>query len=143
MTDTDLARKFLDVIPAAMRAVRAEMRGVARPDLTIPQFRILAIVSRGGRARSTNAECADLLGVSEPATCRMVSVLVKQGLIRQLRNPGDRRQVYLELTTKGRNKFDAIKSKASLRFREEFAKLEPAKKAAIRDGLLAIQEVFG
>src|SRR5690348_10012475 len=103
----DFAKKILDVIPSVMRAIRTEVRSFAKPELTVPQFRILNQLSISA---SSNRELAEWMGVTSPTMSRMVNALVDRALIERSYGRRDRRQVGLSLTTKGRKTVETIRT---------------------------------
>src|SRR4051794_23646748 len=74
--ETELSRTVLEVIPRAMASIRAEMRGLARPEFTVVHFRVLAQLSSGPR---TASELAENIGVGLPAVSRLVDALSRKG----------------------------------------------------------------
>jgi DNA-binding MarR family transcriptional regulator len=75
--------------------------------LTLAQFRILELVSRGTE-RST--QIASRLATSKPAVTAVVDGLVGAGLLNRSSVAGDRRVVRLELTSKGRRALQQAES---------------------------------
>ncbi|HEY8454354.1 MAG TPA: MarR family transcriptional regulator [Actinopolymorphaceae bacterium] len=84
-----------------MRALVRLARLLERADagLTLAQFRILELISRGTE-RSTHI--ANRLATSKPAVTAVVEGLVSAGLIARGGVAGDRRVIRLELTEAGR-----------------------------------------
>src|SRR5262245_43856422 len=105
----ECARHLLEVIPRAMRSIRTEMRRKAQPELTVPQFRVLARLSI---SPATNGEVAEWIGVSVPAMSRMVELLARRGYVQKERQSEDRRQVRLLLSAKGKSHFLKIRGQA-------------------------------
>jgi DNA-binding MarR family transcriptional regulator len=98
------ADRILEVVPRAMRHIRAEMRaeaaraGGAR-QLTVPQLRALTWIRRHpGQGLSP---LADHLGMSLPACSALVDRLVKAGLLERSTDPSERRRIQLRLTPVG------------------------------------------
>jgi DNA-binding MarR family transcriptional regulator len=138
MKEAALAKNILEAVPRCMHALRAEMRGVARAEMTVPQFRILAHISRGqGKA----SELAEIQGVSLAAMSRMVDGLVRRGLVLRAGHP-DRRQVELRLTPQGNRYFTSVKAAVQGRLADKLKKLPPAKKKKLDLGLAILGEVF-
>jgi DNA-binding MarR family transcriptional regulator len=137
-----LAKHFLQTIPDAMRIIRTQIRQLAKTELTVPQLRILALLSEENQQHPTNSTLAELLGMSAPCASRMVDYLVKQGLIKRVRNCRDRREVNLKLTPKGVTKFNSIKLKAQEHFNQQFDKLSSERRLALKNGLEVIDQIF-
>lgn len=67
--------------------------------LTLPQYRVLAMLDEGSAAASA---VADHLAVSKPNVTALVDGLVERGFVERLPDPEDRRRVRHVLTTDGR-----------------------------------------
>jgi len=75
--------------------------------ITIAQWRVIAHV--GGRAIKVSANIvAAEANLDKVKTSRAVAALVAQGLLRQERDPGDRRAYRLALTAAGRRVYHAV-----------------------------------
>src|SRR4051812_46948573 len=94
-TKDDCALQLLDALPPVMRFVRKHMRSNRARGLSIPQFRVMALLASIPSANLSAV--ADFLGASLPTTSRIVSGLVKNGLIERRESQNDRRQVELRL----------------------------------------------
>jgi long-chain acyl-CoA synthetase len=81
------------------RLARQIELAVATVDLTLPQYRMLAILGDGCAASS---KLAEKLAVSRPSVTGVVDGLVARGLVRRDQTPGDRRRVDVGLTEAGR-----------------------------------------
>lgn len=80
-------------------AVSASSIAAVDESITIPQFRLLAVLrTRGSLKLSTLAEN---LGVQPSAATRMVDRLIVAGLVTRRANPVARREVVVELTEIG------------------------------------------
>jgi DNA-binding MarR family transcriptional regulator len=87
-------------MPPVMWFIRGHMRRHRGAGLSVPQFRILALLDRQPRARQICV--CEHLGCTAPTASRLVTGLVGKGLV--MRRPGrrDHRQVALTLTRRGR-----------------------------------------
>ena len=100
------------VAAAFMTASRAllgmSLRSVAAAPvpLTVPQHRLLVLVSSDGPRRI--GALADDLGVNQSNASRLVDRLAEQGLVRRVADPADGRVSVVELTTPGRRVLDAV-----------------------------------
>jgi DNA-binding MarR family transcriptional regulator len=85
----------------ASRAVALIGRTLERAcaDLTLAQYRVLAMVS-GGDARAS--KIAERLAVAKPTVTAVVDGLVDRGYLRREAVPGDRRAVSIVVTEAGR-----------------------------------------
>ena len=82
------------------RASRARSRSPSRTvDLTLSQYRVLAILGDGCAASS---KLAEKLAVSRPSVTGVVDGLVARGLVRRDHTSDDRRRIDVGLTDAGR-----------------------------------------
>lgn len=137
--DADLSGLLLDAIPPVLRAIREAMRDVRDSRLTVPQFRVLGFVSLQS---CTNKQLADWQGVSLPAMSRMVDCLVKRELLARSADTVDRRQVKLQLTKKGREEFERLRTHVQTTLAGRLVVLPKADKSTVADGLMALKEIF-
>jgi DNA-binding MarR family transcriptional regulator len=79
-------------------AARALERAAGERDLTLAQFRVLALVEAGDERSSLLAE---RLAVAKPTITAVVDGLVERGLLLRAAVAGDRRSIRLTLTTEG------------------------------------------
>ncbi|MBI3555654.1 MAG: MarR family transcriptional regulator [Deltaproteobacteria bacterium] len=139
MNDTESAKQILDVIPRTMRIIRTELRALAKSELTVPQFRILAHLTEGSL---NNGQLADIQGVSVAAMSRMVDGLVRRNLLTRTVSASDRRQIHLALTPTGRETMDRITKAVQKSLAERISKLSTKPKKDLASGLDALEEVF-
>jgi DNA-binding MarR family transcriptional regulator len=95
----DSARKLLEVVPVIMQDIRSEMRSRRSPELTVPQFRVLAFVNRN--EGSSLWEVAHHMGLTPSTTSRLVDGLIVRGLMARIDHPADRRRLQLTVTDRG------------------------------------------
>lgn len=117
------AREFVDTVLAAsqmMVAVAARSLDAGAAEVTLPQFRVLVVLSVRGAQRPGDL-AADL--VVEPSTAtRMCDRLVRKDLIARRHSTQDRRTVVVELTDSGQKLVDSVMA----RRRREFERLAAA-----------------
>src|SRR6476646_5956198 len=92
------AAALLAALPPLMRFVRKHMRSHRTEGLSVPQFRTLLALGLTPPMRLSAV--ADFLGASLSTTSRIVSKLVKKGLVTRGECARDRRQVDLRLTSR-------------------------------------------
>ena len=134
----DLAVLYMDVVPKAIREFRREMRGARSLTMTVPQFRILALLDD---ACATTTELAEQLGLSVPAMSRMVDWLSERELVERRQDNGDRRKVRVKLTHKGSLHFARFRKEARARLQKRFDSMDPATLKDLNQGLAALSEV--
>lgn len=138
MTERQLAKELLEVIPPLVRLIRAEIRGSAPSVLSVPQFRVLNNIRRG---LNTVSGIAEHHGVSQPAMTKMVNGLVARGLVRRRPHPGDSRQTLLLLTAKGRALHARTWAEAQRRLARHLKAVPAADRAPILRALGALRDV--
>jgi len=79
------------------RLARMLERGAG--ELSLPQFRVLALVDEGGERAS---QLADLLAVAKPTITAVVDGLVDRGYLKRTADCDDRRAIKITLTASGR-----------------------------------------
>jgi len=83
----------------ALLAVVARSMAAALEEVTLPKFRILVLLSTHGPLRT--GTLAERTGVHPSTLSRTSDRLVKGRWVRRITNPDSRREVLLELTSKG------------------------------------------
>lgn len=126
------------LITASRLLVSISARSIAEVDdaITIPQFRVLVILSNRG---ITNlATLAGLLDVQPSTIGRMADRLVAAGLIDRRPHPVSRRELVVELTTRGRKVVRTV----TARRRAEIARVVEAMPARQREGMVGALTAF-
>lgn len=131
----------LDVAPPVVRAIRSMMREHRLPELSVPQFRTLALLHYNGKACLSNV--ADFIGSSLPAASRMMDGLVAKNLVARAGCPDDRRQISLELTPLGRKLFVESRQATRHQLAVHLAGLSPEQKQGIVAAMACLGEIFG
>jgi len=139
-TPSACAGEVLETVPLIMQFIRVEMRRSRGRGVSVPQFRVLAFLGRTDGASVSAA--ADRVGLSLPATSRLVDGLVDRGLIRREPSPEDRRRVVLRLTARGRDLVRKARSSAQSRLAEALDALTPAQRAEVAIVMQIIRPVF-
>jgi DNA-binding MarR family transcriptional regulator len=132
-----LATLYMEVIPKAMREYRKEMRQSRTHRLTVPQFRILAHLRR---EHANIRSLAEFQGVSVAAMSRMVDWLCKHGFVERFEEASDRRQVHVQMTKCGRERFEECRVEARERLHHRLQALSPAEQAQLTKGLEALRK---
>lgn len=78
--------------------------GLASVELTLPQYRVLALLSEGS---SMSSALAHRLAVRPPSVTAVVDGMVTRGLVERCNVEDDRRRVALALTAEGKRLLDA------------------------------------
>jgi DNA-binding MarR family transcriptional regulator len=134
------ARELLASVPAVMRFMREQMRGHRGALLSVPQFRALVFASHSEDA--SLSALAEHIGLSLPATSRMVDVLVKRGLLQRQAGCHDRRRVALSLTGRGRATFRAARKATQAALARRFDALSEPEQALVSQALGILSRAF-
>src|SRR5208282_1333629 len=127
------AEAVLDIAPPVVRAIRKMMREHRLPELSVPQFRTLALLSFCADASLSTV--ADYIGSSLPAASRMIDGLVAKNLIARKQCCRDRRQVSLELTALGREAYLESRQATRLQLSQRLSGLSAKKKADVIEAM--------
>lgn len=105
-TPSDLVR----AARALALCARALEKAAGRAELTLAQYRVLALVGAGDERSSL---LADRLAVAKPTITAVVDGLAERGLIAREAIAGDRRSIRLALTPSGRTAVGAAETEMS------------------------------
>lgn len=83
------------------------VRDAVKASLSPSKVQILRLL--GQKASQTSTQIARFLGVSKPAVSQIIDSMVRSKLVTRRPATEDRREVYLRLTKKGRDMFQAIR----------------------------------
>jgi DNA-binding MarR family transcriptional regulator len=116
----------MDLVSAIRRIVKQEFSNEAGPiGPTLTQYRMLARIRDGVRHVGTLAEA---FGISQPATSAMVNKMVKDGFLKRVPHPTDRRQIELHLTAKANSQLQSGYRRAFLKLDEKLSVLSKTKR---------------
>src|SRR5690348_10018752 len=116
------SRALLGIVATTLEPVQA--RGV-----TIPQFRVLALLDALGPTRT--GELAERIGVHPSTFSRTGDRLVAAGLMRRVGNPESRREVLVQLTPAGRRLVQSVWRRRTAELRRILEPLSPEERQAI------------
>ncbi len=134
------AQEILDVVPAVMRTIRAELRRHRVADLSVPQFRTLAFIDR-----QTDASLSDLaehIGLTLPSMSKIVDGLVMRKLVTRQTHPVDRRRMTLALTARGQTALQASRAATRACLAEDLAALSDHQRETIVQALEILRPLF-
>ncbi|MCC8957664.1 MarR family transcriptional regulator [Bradyrhizobium sp. Pear77] len=121
-----LSHDLMDLVAATKRIVRQEFSNEAGPNgPTLTQYRMLHRIRGGVRQVGTLAEA---FGISQPAASIMVSKMVRDGFLKRVPHPTDRRQIELHLTAKANSQLESGLGRAFLRLDEKLSVLSKTKR---------------
>ncbi|BBZ03044.1 transcriptional regulator [Mycolicibacterium chitae] len=120
--------------------VGVALRSLEDLEVSLPQFRLLALLQEQGRSTSTH--CAKVLGVAGSSVTRLADRLHASGHLARVADPSNRRIVALELTPQGRK----LVQKAAARRRRELGQvldqIHPEQRAICATVLATLHERF-
>lgn len=134
------AQAVLDVVPQVMRAIRTELRRHRAADLSVPQFRTLAVIDR--KANTSLSDVTEHIGLTLPSMSKLVDGLVARKLVTRQTDPTDRRRMTLALTRSGQTALEASRSATRACLAESLATLTDAERAAVVKAMEALRPVF-
>jgi DNA-binding MarR family transcriptional regulator len=134
----ECAAEILETVPAVMRFIRAQMRRHRGPELSVPHFRTLLFLDRNGGA--SLSALAEFLGLSLPATSRLVDRLMRRNFVARQIPRGNRRLVALSLRACGQRTVCAARQATERRLAEVVAPLPAGERAAIQRALRSLRE---
>ncbi len=104
-TIENTAHQLLEIIPALMRAIRAEFRTQRSRDLSVAQFRTLAYIKNNNGASLSSL--ATHIGLTLPSMSKLIDGLVSRGLVTRSADQEDRRKICLCLTVTGKDELES------------------------------------
>jgi DNA-binding MarR family transcriptional regulator len=135
------AKSMLDGMPPVMWFIRRHMRRHRTRGLSVPQYRVLVVLD--AQPYASLSAVADNLGLGLPAASRLVTGLVTKGFVSRCVCAGNRRQVSLELTDKGRMAMNANRADTLDRLAREIAHLSDEQRATVTESMRLLKDVFG
>lgn len=122
------------VVRAVARLARLIER--ADTDLSLPQYRVLAMVAAGDE-RATRL--ASRLNLAKPTITAMVESLVERGLIRREEVAGDRRAVGLRITAAGEAALESAEVAMMARVMPVLDRLDDSERALVLAAFDAVE----
>ena len=140
ITSDDCAHELLEVVPPLMRVIRSQMRRQSASELTVPQFRVLAYLSR--RAGASLSEVAEHIGLTRPAMSVLIDGLVHRKLVTRQTDPADRRRLTLTLTRAGESLYAAARQHSQAQLAARLETLPLDERAALLETLGQLRRLF-
>ena len=142
------ARDPLSESDALLTASRALLGVVARSlapaleQVTLPQFRVLVVLS-GATRPVRSGELATAIGVHRSTFSRTADRMVTGGWIRRVENPDSRRETMIVLTTKGARLVALVTKRRRTEINAVLRRMSPPDRALARQGLEAFARACG
>ena len=134
------AQEILEVVPAVMRIIRAEMRRHRTANLSVPQFRTLAFID--SRADASLSDVAEHIGLTLPSMSKIVDGLVVRKLVTRQTHPTDRRRMTLALTARGLTALQTSRAATRACLAEDLAALSDRQREMITQALEILRPIF-
>lgn len=132
---------------ATLTASRALLGIVARSvadaldEVTLPQFRVLVVLSAEGPLRL--GTLAERLGANQSTFSRSVDRMVAGGWVVRSENPDSRREVLVDLTEGGRGLVAAVTERRRREIRAVLGRLTEEERTAVVRALGALNDAAG
>lgn len=139
--DVDVVTRSVLTASRLLVAVSARSLAAVEERVTLPQFRMLVVLSTRGATKLVTL--AHLLQVAPSTAMRMVDRLIATGLADRRSNPGNRRETLLRLTEEGRRTVEDVTARRRAAIAEIVERLTPAQRLALIEALAAFNEAGG
>ena len=140
LTSEQCAADLMEAIHPIMQFIRTEMRNQRESSLSVPQFRLLAFLSR--HPGSSLSEVAEHLGVTRATASAMTDRLVQRQLVDRAEDPQERRQIMLKLTEPGSDRLEQMRHTTRSQVAELLTALTAEELANISASLTTLGQVF-
>ncbi|MEU6329793.1 MarR family transcriptional regulator [Streptomyces sp. NPDC047049] len=141
VNDVDAVTRAVLTASRLLVAVSARSLAAVEERVTLPQFRMLMVLSTRGATKLV--VLAELLQVAPSTAMRMVDRLITAGLADRQINPGNRRETLLTLTGEGRRTVEDVTRRRRAEISEIVERLAPGERAALIKALTALNEAGG
>lgn len=141
MDDVDAVTRAVLIASRLLVAVSARSLAAVEDRVTLPQFRMLVVLSMRGATKLV--VLADLLQVTPSTAMRTVDRLIAAGLADRQVNPDNRRETLLRLTDEGRRTVVDVTARRRTETAAIVERLAPAQRAALVEALTAFNEAGG
>ena len=128
-----------EICRTAARLGRQMEFALANPGITVPQYRLLALMSEGS---SAGAVLADKLQISRPTVTGIIDGLVVRGLVLREDDPDDRRRMRATMTPAGKEVLRQADAAVSARLLEMLDEVDPDRAAIAIEGLKVIHDAL-
>lgn len=139
--DVDAVTRAALTASRVLVGVSARSLAAVEDRVTLPQFRLLVVLSAHGATKLV--ALADLLRVNPSTAMRMVDRLIAAGLADRQINPDNRRETLLGLTDDGRRIVEEVTARRRTAIAEIVERMDPAQRAAMVTALTAFTEAAG
>ncbi|MFG3120095.1 MarR family winged helix-turn-helix transcriptional regulator [Streptomyces sp. NPDC048197] len=139
--DVDAVTRAVLTASRLLVAVSARSLGEVEDRVTLPQFRMLVVLSTRGATKLV--VLAELLQVAPSTAMRMVDRLIVAGLVDRQANPDNRRETLLQLTDEGRRTVEDVTTRRRAEISAIVERLVPEQRSALIEALTAFNDAGG
>ncbi|MEU3253391.1 MarR family transcriptional regulator [Streptomyces sp. NPDC006997] len=139
--DVDAVTRAVLTASRVLVAVSARSLAAVEERVTLPQFRMLVVLSSRGVTKLV--ALAELLGVAPSTAMRMVDRLIAAGLADRQVNPDNRRETLLRLTAEGRRTVEDVTARRRAEIAGIVERLAPEQRATLVEALSAFNTAGG
>ncbi|MDI3405010.1 MarR family winged helix-turn-helix transcriptional regulator [Streptomyces cavernicola] len=139
--DVDEVTRAVLTASRVLVAVSARSLAAVEDRVTLPQFRMLMVLSSRGATKLV--DLAELLGVAPSTAMRMVDRLIAAGLADRRVNPDNRRETLLQLTGEGSRTVADVTTRRRQEIAAIVERLTPERRADLVTALTAFSEASG
>nr|WP_308114469.1 MarR family transcriptional regulator [Streptomyces sp. ISL-12] len=136
--DVDAVTRAVLTASRLLVAISARSLAEVEERVTLPQFRMLVVLSTRGTTKLV--ALAEQLQVAPSTAMRMVDRLIGAGLVDRRTNPDNRRETLLRLTEEGRRTVDHVTARRRREIAAVVQRLAPGQRAALVEALTAFTE---
>ncbi|MEU5899471.1 MULTISPECIES: MarR family transcriptional regulator [Streptomyces] len=131
------------VLTASRLLVAVSARSLAEVEerVTLPQFRMLVVLSTRGATKLVTL--AEHLQVAPSTAMRMVDRLITAGLADRRVNPRNRRETLLQVTDEGRRTVETVTARRREEVTAIVERIDPGQRGALVTALTAFNEAGG
>ncbi|MFE6281078.1 MarR family winged helix-turn-helix transcriptional regulator [Streptomyces sp. NPDC057877] len=141
LDDVDAVTRAVLNASRLLVAVSARSLAAVEERVTLPQFRMLVVLSSRGATKLV--VLAELLGVAPSTAMRMVDRLIAAGLADRQVNPDNRRETLLRLTAEGRRTVEDVTARRRAEIARIVERLAPRQRATLVEALSAFTAAGG
>lgn len=141
MDDVDAVTRAVLTASRLLVSLSARSLAAVEDSVTLPQFRLLVVLSSQGPANLVTL--ADRLGVKPSTAMRMIDRLIAAGLADRQVNPNNRRETTLRLTPAGLAVVEDVTSRRRNEIAAVVERLDSGQRAALISALNAFTEAGG
>lgn len=137
----EFADRISQIMPLIMKEfARRQLKGLYKDKVTLPQFLILEFLHKEGQSRMSFL--AHFMNVTTAAMTGIVDRLVRDGYVKRVYDPKDRRIVEIELTGRGSELVRKIHQERRKMIMRIFVKISEADRRDYLRILMQIKEIL-